>query len=155
MIPIPGMIYSQVTFPLQLAASRQAAKFLELLRVPVFREGNVLFLPHYALQVVEACSGIRALMSLVALAVAYGYLAEGKLWIRIALVALMLPIAVASNTVRVVGAGMLSYRLGPGFADGFFHGFSGWLTFLSAVLLMLAAHRLLRRMVQPRRAALA
>src|SRR4029077_5900719 len=82
MIPIPAIIYNQITFPLQLLASRLASSWLELARVPVLRNGNVLVLSNYSLEVVEACSGIRSLMTLVSLAVAYGYLAESRLWIR-------------------------------------------------------------------------
>ncbi len=145
MVPLPAILFNQVTFPLQLLASRLAAGSLELLRVPVLREGNVLLLPNYALEVVEACSGIRSLMSLVALALAYGYIVENRLRIRTALVALMIPIAVLSNALRVVGTGLLTYLWGPKSAEGFFHAFSGWLIFMAAVVLMLVAHAILRR----------
>lgn len=143
MIPLPALIYNQVTFPLQLLASRLASNSIELLGIPVLREGNVLVLPNYSLEVVEACSGIRSLMSLIALAVAYGYFVERRLWARIALIVLMLPIAVASNALRVVGAGVLTYFWGPHSAEGFFHLFQGWLIFISAVVCMLLVHWLL------------
>ena len=151
MIPLPAIIFNQVTFPLQLVASRLSSGCLELVGVPVLREGNVLILPNYALEVVEACSGIRSLMSLIALAVAYGYLAERRLWSRIILVGLMLPIAVASNVLRVVGAGVLTYFWGPQSAEGFFHFFQGWLIFVSAVMCLLLAHWALRHVGQPKR----
>ncbi len=150
MIPLPAIIYNQVTFPLQLVASRLAATCLEAVQVPALREGNLLILPNYTLEVVEACSGIRSLMSLLALAVAYGCLAESRRWARIVLVALMLPIAVVSNGLRVVGAGVLTYAFGPQSAEGFFHLFSGWLIFLTAVLLMLLLHWLLSRVGRPK-----
>src|ERR1700694_3841924 len=140
MIPLPALIYNQVTFPLQLLASRLSSNCLELFGIPVLREGNVLVLPNYSLEVVEACSGIRSLMSLIALAVAYGYFADRRLWARIVLVTLMLPIAVASNALRVVGAGVVTYFWGPQWAEGFFHLFQGWLIFVSAVLCMLLVH---------------
>ena len=143
MIPLPALIYNQVTFPLQLLASRLSSSGLELLGIPVLREGNVLVLPNYSLEVVEACSGIRSLMSLVALSVAYGYFVERRLWARIALVILMVPIAVASNALRVLGAGVFTYFWGPQWAEGFFHFFQGWLIFVSAVACMLLAHWLL------------
>jgi exosortase len=155
MIPLPALIYNQVTFPLQLLASRLSSNGLELLGIPVLREGNVLVLPRYSLEVVEACSGIRSLMSLIALAVAYGYFAERRLWARIFLVTLMLPIAVSSNALRVVGAGVLTYFWGPGSAEGFFHFFQGWLIFVSAVACMLLAHAALRRVGQLKRKAAA
>jgi exosortase len=153
MIPLPALIYNQLTFPLQLLASRLASDSLELLAIPVLREGNVLVLPNYSLEVVEACSGIRSLMSLVALAVAYGYFVEQRLWARITLVALMLPIAVASNALRVVGAGVVTYFWGPQYAEGFFHFFQGWLIFVSAVACMLLSHSFLSRLAPSRKEA--
>jgi len=155
MIPLPAIIYNQVTFPLQLLASRLSSSWLELLGVPVLREGNVLVLPNYSLEVVEACSGIRSLMSLIALAVAYGYFAEKRHWVRITLVVLMLPIAVASNAMRVVGAGVLTYWFGPHAAEGFFHLFQGWLIFVSAVACMLLVHWLLSHLTPLRRKVIA
>ncbi len=151
MIPLPAILYNQITFPLQLVASRFAATCLEVVRVPVLREGNLLILPNYTLEVVEACSGIRSLMSLVALAIAYGYLVEKRCWVRGVLVALMLPIAVVSNGLRVVGTGVLTYAIGPQSAEGFFHLFSGWLIFLTAVLFMLLAHWFLCHVGSPKR----
>ncbi|HXM95479.1 MAG TPA: exosortase/archaeosortase family protein [Candidatus Dormibacteraeota bacterium] len=153
MIPLPALIYNQVTFPLQLLASRLASNSLELLGIPVLREGNVLVLPTYSLEVVEACSGIRSLMSLIALAVAYGYFVEQRLWARITLVVMMLPIAVASNALRVVGAGVVTYFWGPQYAEGFFHFFQGWLIFVSAVGCMLFVHWFLSHLAPLRRKA--
>ncbi len=148
MVPLPAIIYNEVTFPLQLLASRLATTSLEVVQVPVLREGNLLVLPGYTMEVVEACSGIRSLMSLVALAVAYGYLVESCGWVRSVLVVLMFPIALVSNALRIVGAGALAYLLGPAWAKGFFHLLSGWLIFLSAVLCMLVAHWVLSRLTR-------
>ena len=150
MIPLPKIIYNEVTFPLQLVASRFAASCLESVQVPALREGNLLVLPNYTLEVVEACSGIRSLMSLLALAIAYGYLAESRRWARLVLVAVMLPIAVVSNGLRIVGTGVLTYAFGPQAAEGFFHLFSGWLIFLTAMVFMLLVHWLLSRVGRPR-----
>lgn len=143
MIPLPVLIYNQVTFPLQLEASAFAARVLEILRVPVLREGNLLYLPHYTLEVVEACSGIRSLMSLLALAVTFGYLAGGPTWIRLSLVALTFPIAIVSNGIRIVGTGLMANAFGQQWAEGFFHAFSGWLIFLSALALTYLAYWIL------------
>jgi exosortase len=145
MIPIPVIIYNQITFPLQLIASRFATFWLELVQVPVLREGNVLMLPNYSLEVVEACSGIRSLMTLITLAIAYGYLAEPRRWARYALVILIIPIAIVSNAIRIMGTGVLTYRFGPAAAEGFFHEFSGWVIFLAALILMFAGHWILKR----------
>ena len=145
MIPIPVILYNQITFPLQLLASRLATSCLELMQVPVLREGNVLILPNYSMEVVAACSGIRSLMTLFALAVAYGYAIERRSSVRYALPVLMIPIAIVSNAIRIVGAGFLSYHFGPQLAEGFFHEFSGWIVFLAAFVLMFVCHLLLRR----------
>jgi exosortase len=144
MIPIPVIIYNQITFPLQLIASRLASAWLELAHVPVLRDGNILIMSNYSLEVVEACSGIRSLMTLMALAVAYGYLVSPQRWVRYVLAAFMLPIAIVTNAVRVMGAGMLAHRFGPAAAEGFLHEFSGWAIFLVALVLMFGSHWILR-----------
>ena len=144
MIPIPAIIYNQITFPLQLIASRLATAWLELAQVPVLRDGNVLVMSNYSLEVVEACSGIRSLMTLMALAVAYGYLVEPRRSVRYILALLMIPIAIVTNGFRIMGAGLLAHRYGPGTAEGFLHEFSGWVIFMSALVLMLLCHQILR-----------
>ena len=144
MIPFPVIVYNQITFPLQLIASRLATSGLQLIQVPVLREGNVLILPNYSLEVVEACSGIRSLMTLITLAVAYGYLVEPRRWVRYLLVILMVPIAILSNAIRVIGAGVLTYHFGPKAAEGFVHEFTGWVIFLVALILMFICHWILR-----------
>ncbi|HET9366241.1 MAG TPA: exosortase A [Candidatus Angelobacter sp.] len=144
MIPIPVIIYNQITFPLQLLASRFATFWLEVAQVPVLREGNVLILPNYSLEVVEACSGIRSLMTLLTLAIAYGYLVERRKWARYALAILMVPIAIVSNAIRIMGTGILTFHFGPKAAEGFFHEFSGWIIFLAALVLMFVCHWILK-----------
>jgi exosortase len=144
MIPIPVIIYNKITFPLQLLASQLASSFLELVGVPVLRNGNVLILSNFSLEVVEACSGIRSLISLIALAVAYGYLAEPRRWVRYVFVVLMIPIAIVTNAIRITGAGVLAHRFGPSAAEGFLHEFSGWVIFLAALFLMFFCHWILR-----------
>jgi exosortase len=152
-IPIPVIVYNQLTFPLQLMASRFAAFWLEAVRVPVLRDGNILILSNYSLEVIEACSGIRSLMSLVALAVAYGYFAEPRLWVRCLLVLLMVPSAIVSNALRIMGAGVLAHRFGPDAAEGFLHEFSGWVVFLTALGLIFVCHWILWRVgSKPKRA---
>lgn len=145
MIPIPTIIYNKITFPLQLLASRFATSCLQLLNVPVLREGNLIILPNYVLEVVEACSGIRSLMTLITLAIAYVYLTEDKRWIRWFMVIIMIPIAIVSNAIRIMGAGFLTYHFGPSWAQGFFHEFSGWVIFVAALLLMFLSHWILRK----------
>ena len=151
MIPIPVIIYNQITFPLQLIASRLATAGLELAQVPVLRDGNVLIMSNYSLEVVEACSGIRSLMTLMALAVAFGYLVSPRRWVRYVLAALMVPIAIVTNGVRIMGAGILARHFGPAAAEGFLHEFSGWAIFLVALVLMFVSHWILRRIGERRK----
>jgi exosortase len=153
MIPLPVLIYNQITFPLQLLASRFATFWLELVQVPVLREGNVLILPNYSLEVVEACSGIRSLMTLLTLAIAYGYLVERRRWVRYTLAILMVPIAIVSNAIRIMGTGVLTFHFGQKAAEGFFHEFSGWIIFLAALMLMFLCHWILRKIGKGRERA--
>ena len=144
MIPLPAIIYNEIVFPLQLLASRFATSVLDLFNFfPVVREGNILVLPHSRLEVVEACSGIRSLMSLMALSVAYGYLGEKNRWIRVLLVSSMVPLAVVSNGFRVVGTAFMTYYFGSELADGFLHSFSGWMIFIVATSLLLWLHAII------------
>jgi exosortase len=143
MIPIPEIVFSQITFPLQILASKVAALLLPLLGVPVLREGNVINLPAMPLEVVEACSGIRSLLSLVTLAIIYGYLVETRTWVRVTLALASIPIAVAANSLRIVGTGLLVQYWDPDKAEGFFHIFSGWLVFVVALAMLFLFHRLL------------
>lgn len=144
MIPIPVIILNQITFPLQLLASRIASTILPWLGVPVLREGNIIVLPAMSLEVADACSGIRSLMSLAALAVIYGYLMERRIAVRILLAVASLPIAVAANSLRVVITGLLVQYWDPDKAQGFFHEFQGWLMFVASLLMLYLLHGLIR-----------
>ena len=113
-IPIPMVIYNEIVFPLQFVASRFATKVLETLNLfPIMREGNVLVLPGLRLEVVEACSGIRSLMSLLALAAGYGYLVERSIPVRWFLILAMFPLAILSNGTRVMITALMANYIGP------------------------------------------
>lgn len=142
-IPIPAVLFNQITFPLQLFASRIASDVLPLLGVPVMREGNVMQLPAMQLEVAEACSGIRSLMSLFTVAVIYGYLLEKSTKKRVILALASIPIAVAANVVRIVGTGLCVQYWDPDKAVGFFHEFSGWLMFVVSLVCLYALQRLM------------
>jgi len=144
MIPIPSILFNQITFPLQLLASKVASDVLPLGGVPVLREGNVIGLPLMQLEVAEACSGIRSLLSLATLTIIYGYLMESRIWIRVLLAIASVPIAVAANSFRIVGTGLLVQYWDPEKAEGFFHLFSGWLIFVMSLAMLFALHKLLR-----------
>ncbi len=140
-IPIPAILFNQITFPLQLLASRLASDLLPLFAVPVLREGNVIVLPLMKLEVAEACSGIRSLMSLFTLAVFYGYFMEKSLWRRVALVLASIPIAIAANALRIFGTGLCVQYWDPDKAMGFFHEFSGWAIFMVSLACLYLVHR--------------
>ena len=144
MIPIPTIVFNQITFPLQLLASWLSAGVLPWLGVPVLREGNVIILPAMALEVAEACSGIRSLMSLATLAIIYGYLMDRNIAVRVLLAAASVPIAVVANGSRIVGTGLLVQYWDPDKAEGFFHTFSGWLIFVVSLVMLYLLHRVLR-----------
>jgi exosortase len=142
MIRIPTFIYTQITFPLQLLASRVAETLLTLIGIPVYRDGNILELPSQKLSVVEACSGIRSLMSLSLLSLAYGYVFDSKQWMRWALFALSAPIAIAVNGLRVTLTGVRS-EIDKDLATGVYHSAEGFLMWGMAVGLLLATHQLI------------
>lgn len=145
MVPLPAMVFNQIAFPLQLLASRAGETVLATAGVPVLREGNVLELASTKLEVAQACSGIRSLISLLTLGVILGKLAEPRLAIRILLAVLTVPVAIAANAARVAGTGLAANWIGPEAAEGFFHTFSGWLVFVAAFGLLLLAQRALAR----------
>ena len=142
MIPIPAILYNQITLPLQFLASDLAAKTLSLLGVPVLRQGNILELATERLSVVDACSGIRSLLSLSFLSLVYGYFFERKTWIRVFLFFATIPVAIAANGGRVTLTGLLS-EVNPRLAKGAFHLVEGWIVFLVALFLLIAIHQLL------------
>jgi exosortase len=147
MVPIPGVIYNQLTFPLQMFASRVAETTIDLLQIPVLREGNILFLPQQTLNVVEACSGIRSLLTLTFLSLVYGYFFEKRTWVRIVLFFSTVPIAIAANAGRVTFTGVIS-QFKPELAEGWFHEAQGWVIFMIGLTILVAFHQLIVRTVK-------
>src|SRR3984885_10854356 len=142
MIPIPTVVYNSITFPLQILASRVSTEALSLMQIPVLREGNVLELAEQKLSVVEACSGIRSVLSLTFLSLVYGYFFESKMWMRVLLFIATIPIAIVANASRVTLTGVLTeYK--PELAEGFFHTASGWVIFMVALAILIALHQIL------------
>ena len=141
MIPWPYILYDSIAFPLQILASKVATVSLSLLHVPVFREGNIIHLTSTTLQVEDACSGIRSLVSLLALTTIYSYVAQKVFLSRLILVASAIPIAVLLNSLRVSITGVMAAFYGDRVAQGFFHGFSGWVVFLFAFILIFFVNR--------------
>jgi len=144
MVPIPAVIYSAATFKLQILASQIADGALTLLSVPVLREGNVLELPNQKLSVVDACSGIRSLLSLTFLSLVYGYFFERKTWVRVVLFFSTIPIAIVANASRVTITGIIT-QVKPELAEGFFHEAEGWVIFMVALVILIVWHQALVR----------
>ena len=149
MIPIPAILFNQIAFPLQLLASQVGATTLAALSIPVLREGNVIVLAHTSLEVAEACSGIRSLISLLTLGIVYGYFTDSRSLVRVVIALATVPIAIAANAARVAGTGIAAHYYGPEAAQGFFHTFSGWLMFVVALALLFVLTRALIRLLPP------
>jgi len=140
MIPLPTVVYNQITFPLQLFASWVAEKSLEVLNIPVIRDGNILELASQKLSVAEACSGIRSLLSLTFLSQVYAYFFDRKVWMRWVLLFATVPIAIIANSARVTLTGVFS-EINPALAEGFFHEAEGWVIFVVALVILVVVHQ--------------
>lgn len=151
MIPIPAIIFNQIAFPLQLLASRVGEVALSAFSIPVLREGNVIVLAHTSLEVAEACSGIRSLISLLTLGIVYGYFTDPRSDVRALIALSTIPIAVVANGARVAGTGIAAHYYGAQAAQGFFHSFSGWLVFVVAFVMLFIVAQVLTRIIPARR----
>ena len=148
MIPIPQILFNQIAFPLQLLASSAGETVLRTLHIPVLREGNVIILANTSLEVAEACSGIRSLVSLLTLGIVYGYFTDRRTTVRFLIAAATIPVAILTNAVRVAGSGVAAHYYGPQAAEGFLHEFSGLMIFAVALILLFAITRMIQ-MVRP------
>ncbi|HUQ95388.1 MAG TPA: exosortase/archaeosortase family protein [Bryobacteraceae bacterium] len=144
MIPIPSIIYNRITFPLQLLASGVAETVLTLVGIPVYRDGNVLELPSQKLSVVEACSGIRSLLSLSFLSLVYGYFFDQKSWMKWLLLVATAPIAITANASRVTLTGLLS-EINVEYSQGIYHSLSGWVVFMVALVILVIVHQIVNQ----------
>lgn len=145
MVPIPYIIYDMVAFPLKLFVTKVSVGFLKLAGVVVMREGNIIIFPATTLEVADACSGIRSLLSLLALAVAYAFFISLPARFRWLLILSAVPIAVATNALRVIVTGFLAQWWGAKAAEGFFHEFAGLAVFALAMVLLVGFGALLRK----------
>ncbi|MCD6100515.1 MAG: exosortase/archaeosortase family protein [Candidatus Marinimicrobia bacterium] len=152
MIPIPYVIYYSVTFPMQLFSSKLACEFLQLSGLSVMRQGNVIHLPNYSLEVIEACSGLRSLMTLSALGAAMAYMTQKSLVGGVIVFFSSIPIAIGANVFRLVITALGAFLISPKFAEGFLHEASGLVVFLSGLfclsLVAVAVRQLEKRIVK-------
>jgi exosortase D (VPLPA-CTERM-specific) len=144
MIPLPTVFQTRIGVPLQAVSTGLGEFILRLLGVSVFVEGNIIDLGIIQLQVVEACSGLRYILPLLALGVVFVYIFEHIRWKQIVLVLSTIPIAILSNALRIAITGYLAQNYSLELAEGFFHGFSGWLIFILALFMMIIFYLILR-----------
>jgi exosortase len=150
MIPLPAIIFNKIAFPLQLLASNFGESIVTSMDIPILREGNVLILANATLEVAEACSGIRSLVSLFTLGLVFGYFVDRRWWVRAVIALSAVPVAIIANGLRVAGAGVAAHRFGQAGAEGLFHDFSGWAVFVVAFVMMMAIQRLLQTFLPAR-----
>jgi exosortase len=149
MIPLPAIIFNQIAFPLQLLASNVGEYSIRSMDIPILREGNVLILANATLEVAEACSGIRSLISLITLGIVFGYFVDQRVWVRSIIALSAIPVAILANGLRVASAGVAAHNFGTAGVEGIFHEFSGWVVFVIAFAMMFLLQRLLQRFVPP------
>jgi exosortase len=135
-VPLPSLLVNAVTLPLQFVASHIAEWTLTLASVPVFRDGNLLTLPSATLEVAEACSGLRSIVSLAAIGALLAWAIERSAWRRAAIVMLTLPIAIVMNGLRIAATGIACETWGPHMASGGWHTFTGWVTFVISTFVL-------------------
>jgi exosortase D (VPLPA-CTERM-specific) len=145
MLPLPGFLYRNITFPLQILSSAGAVKFLHLLGISAFREGNVIDMGYTQFQVVEACNGLRFILPLFTLGVLFAYFGLKAAWKRALLIIATVPISIFANIFRIAGTGFIGNYWGVKAAEGFFHSFSGWAVFMLSVALFIVLTFILRK----------
>ncbi|MFA7060567.1 MAG: VPLPA-CTERM-specific exosortase XrtD [Pedobacter sp.] len=138
MFPLPNYVNTQLTLKLKLLSSQLGVGIIQLWGMSAFREGNVIDLGFTRLQVVDACSGIRYMVPLAAMAILLAYYYNASLWKRLTIVFSSIPISVATNGLRIASVGILYQFFGPQVAEGFFHDFSGWFIFMFSLGLLIA-----------------
>ena len=144
MIPVPATIYYSLTLPLQIFASKVTVMALHVVGVPCLQKGNIIQLPDYQLEVLEACSGLRSLVSLMALGALYGNLSMPGKVRPIILFLATIPIAIVTNIFRIFVTAIAAYAISTEFAEGFLHELSGLLVFITALILILILGALLK-----------
>jgi len=145
MVPLPATIFNTIAFPLQLLAANVSTVLISTIGIPVFRDGNIIQLAGITLEVAEACSGIRSLITILTLATIYSYFMEKRRWKQLILVFSSLPIAIVTNSARVTLTAILAHYFGASAADGFYHTFEGWFMFVVAFGILLLLGYVIRK----------
>lgn len=143
-VPLPPFLNQLFTFKLKLVSSALSVKMMQLAGLSVFGEGNIIDLGLTQLQVVDACSGLRYVYPLLLMGILFGYLFHKTWWERVIMAMATVPIAIFSNALRIAITGCLTIKVSQRVADGFFHGFSGWLIFMVSLIFLAILSWLLR-----------
>jgi len=143
MVPLSRMLVEFVAFPLQIASAAAAGSLLGAVGIPVFVSGVDVHVPEYTFEIDVPCSGLQSVISMTALAALFAYIVRGKLWARVAVFGLSVPVALAANVGRIVIVLLLAMCAGRDVATGFFHGFSSVFVFILAAFGLIAVGRLL------------
>lgn len=146
MFPVPHFLYNKVSLKLQLISSQLGVAIIQLCGISVYREGNVIDLGFTQLQVVDACSGLHSLISLIVLCLLMAYFFHAHFWKRAVLFISAVPLAIAANSTRIALTAILSKYFGTEVAQGFFHGFSGWLIFVFCIPILLIEMKILEKL---------
>jgi len=145
MVPLPYIVYDAAAFPLKLFVTKVSVWVLKLVGIAVVREGNIIMFPNVTLEVADACSGMRSLVSFLALGIAYAVLTTTSAARRLLIVVAALAIAIFNNILRVVITGILAQFWGADVAKGFFHEFAGLAIFLLGMAMLVGVGALVQR----------
>ena len=144
MFPLPSFLYNRVTLELKLISSKIGVDMMQWFGMSALREGNIIDLGFTQLQVVDACSGLRFVIPLLILSLLMAYFYRAATWKRIVLVLSSIPLSIVTNSLRIALTGFFYEIWGQKVAEGFFHGFSGWIIFITSVVVLLLEIGILR-----------
>ena len=145
MIPLPYVIYYAVTFPMQTLATKVAVEALNILGMNAIRQGNIIHIADHTLEVAEACSGIRSLVSLLALGAIYAYSSQKRFAAQALLFLSTIPIAVVSNVFRVLVTSIGVAAVTDQITKEPLHSVMGLSVFVVAFILLFMFGAILRR----------